>query len=336
MAGLPCITREWRQAVAVYLFERERDRAHPYQAGYEVVDRYSAVQIVRQGMEGTRMNISVTRNHRSAWIIVLALLLQALALGQSQPQVPLASAQAPSRLPASRVMIEGGLSTSPAQAQGLETITGRPPSLAPAGYRPLGGLHIAPPNSPSVSTITVNTTADENGAGAACSLREALTTANNNSNFGGCTGAAGGPFTINVPAGTLTLIVGELPVGTASGANITINGAGSASTIIRQSAGGCSAGSARVFDLDPNVVGNVAVSISGVTISNGAAQSFGGGAILGGGTNDSLNLSNSILSNNCTNGANSAAGISWSPSGNVTITNTTFLNNISGQGGGAR
>src|SRR5690242_2751065 len=46
----------------------------------------------------------------------------------------------------------------------------------------------------AASTITVTTTADENGAGAACSLREALTSANTNSNFGGCTGAAGGPF----------------------------------------------------------------------------------------------------------------------------------------------
>src|SRR5262249_42780684 len=97
----------------------------------------------------------------------------------------------------------------------------------------------------------------------------------------------------------------------------------------------CTSGTARVFNLDPSVVGNVAIGISGVTISNGAAQAFGGGAILGGGTNDSLTLSNSVLSNNCTVSANSAAGISWSPDGNVTISNTTFSNNVSGQAGGA-
>jgi len=190
----------------------------------------------------------------------------------------------------------------------------------------------------AAGTINVTTTADENGAGGTsnCSLREAIASANTNTNFGGCTGAgSGGPFTINVPAGTHSLSAGELQVGTSSGANITISGAGSATTIIRQSAATCSSGTARVFDLDPNVVGNVAVSISGVTISNGAAQAFGGGAILGGGTNDSLILSNSVISNNCTTGVFSAAGISWSPAGNVTISNTTFSNNVSGQGGGA-
>src|SRR5262245_39050069 len=187
----------------------------------------------------------------------------------------------------------------------------------------------------AASTITVTTTADENGTGAGCSLREAIATANTNTNTGGCTGAAGGPFTINVPAGTYNLSLGELQVGTTSGASISIVGAGSVSTIIRQSAATCTSGTARVFNLDPNVVGNVAIGISGVTISNGAAQAFGGGAILGGGTNDSLTLSNSVLSNNCTVGANSAAGISWSPDGNVTISNTTFSNNVSGQAGGA-
>jgi len=78
----------------------------------------------------------------------------------------------------------------------------------------------------------------------------------------------------------------------------------------------------------------VDVTISNVTISGGYAQAFGGGAILGGGAGDSLILSNSIITNNHTFGANSAAGISWSPAGSVTITNTTFSNNVSRFGGG--
>src|SRR5262245_33802476 len=200
--------------------------------------------------------------------------------------------------------------------------------LATFGALPAPAAHAA-------STIAVTTTADENGTGAGCSLREALTTANTNANFGGCTGAAGGPFTITVPAGTYSLTGGELAVGTTAGTSIAINGAGAATTTIRQAAAPCTAGTARVFDLDPNVVGNVAVSISGVTISNGAAQAFGGGAILGGGTNDSLALSDAVVSGNCTTGAFSAAGISWSPDGTVTISNTTFANNASGQGAGA-
>src|SRR5262249_17553871 len=137
------------------------------------------------------------------------------------------------------------------------------------------------------------------------------------------------------PAGTHSLTLGELQVGTTAGASIAISGAGAATTTIRQSAATCTAGTARVFELDPNGVGNVAVSISGVTISNGAAQAFGGGASLGGGANDSLTLSDAVVSGNCTSGANSGAGISWSPDGSLTISNTVFANNASGQAGGA-
>src|SRR5262249_57075552 len=115
----------------------------------------------------------------------------------------------------------------------------------------------------AASPIAVTTSADENGAGAGCSLREAIATANTNANFGGCTGAAGGPFTITVPAGTYSLTAGELQVGTTAGTTIAISGAGAATTTIRQAAATCTAGTARAFDLDPNVVGNVAVSISG-------------------------------------------------------------------------
>lgn len=180
----------------------------------------------------------------------------------------------------------------------------------------------------AASTINVNTTIDENGAGGGCSLREAIISANTNTSFGGCTDSGGGgPFTINVPAGVYALTIGELQTGTLPGANISIIGSGSASTIIHQFNL-----NARVFDLDPSVVGNVSVSISGVTIENGAAQAFGGGAILGGGSGDSLILTNAVIRNNTCSGFFSGAGISWSPAGNVTITNTTFLNNVCASG----
>ena len=188
----------------------------------------------------------------------------------------------------------------------------------------------------AASTINVNTTADENGTGPNCSLREAITTANTNANFGGCTGAAGGPFTVNVPAGTYSLTNGEIRIGTTAGTNISINGAGSATTIIRQAAATCTtAGNARVFNLDDNQVGNITVAITGVTISNGLGTSFGGGAILGGGNNDSLNLSNSVLSGNCQNAQNDGGAISWSVDGDLTISNTSFVGNSSLRGAGA-
>lgn len=110
---------------------------------------------------------------------------------------------------------------------------------------------VATPAS-AASTITVITTVDGTG-GLACTLRDAITSANTNANAGGCTGAGGGgPFTIDVPAGTYDLTLGELKVGTTSGANITISGAGAASTIVHQTAS-----TARVFELDPGVVGSV-------------------------------------------------------------------------------
>jgi CSLREA domain-containing protein len=56
-------------------------------------------------------------------------------------------------------------------------------------------------------TISVTTTTDEFGSGAACSLREAIQSANTNTNFGGCTRIGSAPFQINVPAGTYTLTI---------------------------------------------------------------------------------------------------------------------------------
>jgi CSLREA domain-containing protein len=73
-------------------------------------------------------------------------------------------------------------------------------SLAVAG----AWVGVGPATTALAGTITVNTQADENGSGAGCSLREAITSANT-TDFGGCTGAAAGPDTIAIPAGTYTL-----------------------------------------------------------------------------------------------------------------------------------
>src|SRR5947207_72443 len=84
--------------------------------------------------------------------------------------------------------------------------------------------------------ITVNTTVDENGTGSACSLREAVTSASNQANFGGCTASGtydGTPTNITLPAGTYTLTVGtEL----SASAPINLTGAGAANTFIQANA----------------------------------------------------------------------------------------------------
>ena len=189
---------------------------------------------------------------------------------------------------------------------------------------------VLPSVASAAGTIAVNTPADLNGIGPGCSLRDAILSANSGSDVGGCAGASGTTDTIDVPAGFYDLASGELDVGTAYGSNITIQGAGSGDTIIDQASA-----SARVFNLDPNVVGSVAISISGVTISGGSAQAFGGGAILGGGPADTLTLSDSVVSGNDCSGNNSGAGINWSPAGNVTITDSTFSSNTCNEAGGA-
>jgi hypothetical protein len=191
--------------------------------------------------------------------------------------------------------------------------------------------------SGSVTVSTTNDVVDGNitsitaliatpGADGHISLREATLAANNTASN------SGSPNTIAVPAGTYNLNpsgvvgTGELQVGSAINQRTDIVGSGSPT--IHQSNS-----SFRVFDLDPNVVGNIAVNISGLTISGGFAQAFGGGAILGGGTNDSLSLTNVTLTDNHCSGFFSGAGISWSPAGNVTISNSTFSNNTCASGG---
>ncbi|MBK9940225.1 MAG: Ig-like domain repeat protein [Kouleothrix sp.] len=200
-------------------------------------------------------------------------------------------------------------------------------------------LMAAPSPARAASTINVTTTADENGAGAGCSLREALASANSNSNIGGCTGAGGGvPFTINLPAGTYTLTVDELQVGDASNTDTRIIGAGASSTIIQQTVA-----SRRVFDVNPPVSGavasNVALSISGVTITGGNAPSdnFGGAGIFAGGPGNSLSLSSCIIRDNSLPAGifNVGAAVSYSGGGVLTIDNCQFSNNTVANVGGA-
>src|SRR3954451_23222351 len=123
------------------------------------------------------------------------------------------------------------------------------------------------------------------------SLREATCIANNY----GSTQAV----TINVPGGTYILANGELQLGKVSGSNITVNGAGSASTVIDGNH------ASRVLGMDPARVGGVTTSISGLTITNGRDGTFGGAGIIGGSggiaTLDTLTVSNTVISNNQAN-----------------------------------
>src|SRR6266508_3552518 len=66
------------------------------------------------------------------------------------------------------------------------------------------------PGSAQAATIAPNTTADEYDAipDATCSLREAVQTADTNSNFGGCVASGGfGTDTVQLPTGTYMLTI---------------------------------------------------------------------------------------------------------------------------------
>ena len=158
-----------------------------------------------------------------------------------------------------------------------------PANAALAAELPNGGdIHpathaIFAPFAPSALTLNVTKTADTNdgACNADCSLREAVAAAD------AAASTTGSPHVINIPAGTYNLTLGELAVGNSTNHGTNFVGAGQATTIIKQAAATCASGSARVFDLDPLVLGGFAASFSNLTISNGAAQIYGGGAILG-------------------------------------------------------
>ncbi|MDX6204723.1 MAG: large repetitive protein, partial [Frankiales bacterium] len=188
----------------------------------------------------------------------------------------------------------------------------------------------------AATTFTVTTTSDVPATFGACgnpavvtppsplSLREATCLANNVHNA-----------TIIVPSGTYHLTSGELQLGLANGDNATLTGAGAASTVI--DAGAVS----RVIDLDPNLVGGVTDSISGVTISGGRDTGFGGAGIIAGSANasspDALSISSSTITGNtvASTATNKPGGGVQFIGGSLTITNSTISNNTAGSSPGS-
>ena len=182
----------------------------------------------------------------------------------------------------------------------------------------------------AAGTITVNTTADEYGAGAACSLREAVRTANNGANFGGCTLSGTQPFTINLPAGTYQLIIaGALNDDNATGdldflvSGTALVGAGAASTIIQQTTAD------RVIDFNPTNAPSFSGSLSNLRITGGiVGGTFGGGGIIYGTSDGAGTLTlNGVTVDGNTATQGPGGGIASGARGNLTIINSTISNN---------
>ena len=174
----------------------------------------------------------------------------------------------------------------------------------------------------AAGTITVNTTIDEYGAGANCSLREAVQSANNNANFGGCALSGTQPFTINLGAGTFQLTIaganedvnatGDLDI-RASGTIIA--GAGAASTTIQQTTAD------RVIDINPTVAASFSAGISNLRITGGnASGTFGGGGIIYGDSNGGGTLTlNGVTVDGNTATQGPGGGIDRASRGNLDI-----------------
>ncbi len=182
--------------------------------------------------------------------------------------------------------------------------------------------------STTADTHAVSPSSSPTDVNGAVSLRSAIEAAN----------AQAGATTINVPAGTYSLTLGELDVSPSGGKTISIHGATAATTIVSQSDN-----VNRVFNIDPNSTGGSTATLSGLTIQGGTdkADNFGGAGILDGSLfatpMDVLNLQNcTIQHNHCQalNGsANPGGGVSME-GGNLTIAGCTFMDNSSGSSPG--
>jgi hypothetical protein len=192
---------------------------------------------------------------------------------------------------------------------------------------------VAPLIIPSgkAAKVNVNTTADTDRQNActdktimpkdlhgSISLRTGVCAADN---YG-----AIGSVTIYVPAGAYQLTsldTGELQIGLVPGSNISIIGSGTAAnTIIKQTDS-----MARVFNFDPNMVGNVTGAVSNVTVTGGNATSLGGGGMLAGFIGDSYTVANAVFANNSSSGIGASGGGIDLRGGSLSMTNCTITNN---------
>jgi hypothetical protein len=148
--------------------------------------------------------------------------------------------------------------------------------------------------------------------------------------------------TINVPAGTYSLnipggagegfsgnnSIGDLDV---RGNNTIIAGAGAATTIISQTQP-----NDRVLEVNPDLLASFNFDISGVTISGGKeTTAVGGGGIISGSINNTMSVTNCVISGNSATGLGTLGGGGiLHTGGSLTITGTTFSGNSTSTSGG--
>ena len=188
------------------------------------------------------------------------------------------------------------------------------------------------------ATITVDRTDDTAAASACtaaandCSLRGAVAFANLNP--GTTISVPAGTYQLNIPGGLSEGFSGNNSIGDLDirGNNTVVTGAGAATTIIQQTQL-----NDRVLEVNPDLLANFNFSISDVTITGGKeTTAVGGGGIISGAIDNSMTVTNCVISGNSATGTGTFGGGGISHAGgSLTITGTTFSNNsTSGSGGG--
>ncbi len=192
------------------------------------------------------------------------------------------------------------------------------------------------------ATLTVNTLDDTNGDDNWCTLREAITAANANSDYYGCTGTGTnyGDDTIRFDvSGTITLTSSLSFSAFSSPQVLTIDGTGQTITIsgdntfpimVVSSNFQLTLENLQVTKGKPGIMNTGNLTITNSTFSDNHFDT--GGAIynLNG---DSLTVTNSTFSNNSATGIGGGALFNYDGS-SLTVTNSTFSSNSAGSGGG--
>lgn len=185
-------------------------------------------------------------------------------------------------------------------------------------------------NAVTINVTTLDDTLLNNGA---CSIREAVINANNDAATWPDCDAGSGPDVINLPAGTITLTINNLPNDAAEEqlsltgdldltTSLTINGNVAGTTIDADQLD-------RIFDINPDTDGDpvtpvpaITVAINRLTMTNGRQNDVGAVRAL---FNSTVTIDSSTISNS-TSWANDSGGLY--NSGTLTITNSTVSGNF--------
>jgi CSLREA domain-containing protein len=179
-----------------------------------------------------------------------------------------------------------------------------------------------PTNARAASTITVATNADELNSNGLCSLREAITNANDDAQtYMDCVfGSGNDTIQFNeILLGTTTITLGSSLPNITDADGLTINGGGNVTVSGNDLY--------RILIID----GSVPLTLNQLTLTNANSGALGnGGAIYNAGV---LTVTNSIFTNN--DGGLGGAIASAETTGTLSVTNSVFSGNTAAQDGGA-